>query len=58
MTVFTCLKKVISVSHVNSIGIEQRTYQERTPSKAQWVVRESTYEECTPEFDEQPVEES
>jgi len=58
MTVFSYLKEAISVFYANSREIEQRTFQERTPSKAQWVVRESTYEECTPEFDERSVEES
>lgn len=58
MTVFTYLQETISVFYANSRGIEQRNFQERTPSKAQWVVRESTYEKCTPEFDERSVEES
>jgi len=58
MTVFTYLEEAISVFYANSPEIERGTFQERTPSKAQWVVRESTYEECTPEFDERPVEES
>lgn len=52
MTVFQLRKTTVRRDVARSPECRAAAIDISTPTKAQWVIRESTYEQITPEFDE------